>query len=79
MSKRTLFLSGIIVLLALVLAGCTPGRESSSRITPTPTKTARPLFTSTMTPTATSTPTSTLLPTNTPVPPTETPLPPTNT
>ena len=80
MSKRTLFLSGILVLLlALVLAGCTLGGGSSSRITPTPTKTTRPLFTSTTTPTPSSTPTNTPLPTNTPVPPTETPLPPTDT
>ena len=78
MSKRTLYLSGILVLLALVLAGCTLGRESTSRITPTPTKTARPLFTSTMTPTANPSPTNTPLPTDTPVPPTETP-PPTDT
>lgn len=79
MSKRTLFLSCILVLLALVLAGCTLGRGGSSRITPTPTKTARSLSTSTMTPTATSSPTGTPLPTETPVPPTETPLPPTDT
>ena len=79
MSKRTLFLSGTIILLALVLAGCTLGRGSASRITPTPTKTVRPLFTSTFTPTATPSPTSTPLPTDTPVPPTETPLPPTDT
>jgi hypothetical protein len=79
MSKRTLFLSGMLVLLALVLAGCTLGGGSSSRITPTPTKTTRPLFTSTTTPTPSSTPTNTPLPTNTPVPPTETPLPPTDT
>ena len=80
MRKRTLFLSGtIIILLALVLAGCTLGRGSASRITPTPTKTVRPLFTSTFTPTATPSPTSTPLPTDTPVPPTETPLPPTDT
>ena len=79
MRKRTLFLSGIIILLALVLAGCTLGRGSSSRITPTPTKTVRPLFTSTITPTATPSPTNTPLPTDTPGPPTETPLPPTDT
>jgi len=78
MSKRTLLLSGIVVLLALVLSGCTLGRGSTSRITPTPTKTARPLFTSTMTPTASPSPTNTPLPTDTPVLPTETP-PPTDT
>ena len=79
MSKRTLFLSGIIVLLVLVLAGCTLGSGSTSRVTPTATKTQRPLFTSTTTPTATPSPTNTPLPTDTPVPPTETPLPPTDT
>ena len=79
MSKRTLFLSSLVILLVLVLGGCTLGRGSRSRITPTPTKTVRPLFTSTFTPTATSSPTSTPLPTDTPVPPTETPLPPTDT
>ena len=79
MRKRTLFLSALAILLALVLAGCTLGSESASRVTPTPTKTMRPLFTSTLTPAATRTPTSTPLPTDTPVPPTETPLLPTET
>ncbi|MFN2185387.1 MAG: hypothetical protein ACK2UU_15470 [Anaerolineae bacterium] len=81
MSKRTLILVALITLLALVLAGCSLGREGSSRVTPTPTKTVRPLFTSTFTPTVapTATPTHTPLPTDTPAPPTETPLPPTET
>jgi outer membrane biosynthesis protein TonB len=80
MRKRTLFLSGFIVLLALMLAGCcTLGSGSASRITPTPTKTLRPPLTSTFTPTATPSPTNTPLPTGTPVPPTATPLPPTDT
>ncbi len=78
-NKRTIFLSAIILLLALVLAGCSLGRESTSLTTPTPTKTARPIFTSTFTPTATPLPTDTPLPTNTPLPPTDTPLPPTET
>jgi hypothetical protein len=81
MSRRTLILAALIMLLALVLAGCSLGRESSSRVTPTPTKTVRPLFTSTFTPTATPTPTLTHTPppTDTPLPPTETPFPPTET
>ena len=79
MRKRTLFLSASAILLALVLAGCSLGRESASRVTSTPTKTVRPLFTSTLTSTATATPTSTALPTDTPVPPTETPQSPTQT
>jgi len=78
-NKRTIFLSAIIILLVLVLAGCSLGRESTSRTTPTPTKTTRPIFTSTFTPTATPLPTDTPLPTNTPLPPTDTPLPPTDT
>jgi hypothetical protein len=79
MRKRTLFLSGFIILLAMVLTGCTFSRGSASRITPTATKTVRPLFTSTFTPTTSPSPTSTPLPTDTPMPPTETPLPPTDT
>jgi hypothetical protein len=81
MRKRTLFLSALAILLALVLAGCALGSESASRVTPTPTKTMRPLFTSTLTPAATATamPTSTPLPTDAPLPPTETPQPPTET
>lgn len=79
MTKRTLLLSGTIILLAWALAGCSLGRESASRLAPTPTKTLRPLFTSTCTPTPSPTPTSTPLPTATPLPPTETPLPPTET
>ncbi len=79
MRKQSLFLTAVAILLALVLAGCSLGSESASRVTPTPTKTMRPLFTSTLTPTATAMPTSTPLPTDTPLPPTETPLPPTET
>lgn len=79
MTKRTVLLSGIIILLVIVLAGCSLGRGSTSRITPTPTKTVRPVFTSTLTPTATPLPTDTPLPTNTPLPPTDTSLPPTDT
>jgi len=93
MRNRTLMLSGLIVVLALLLLSCTMGSSSVANVTATPTKTARPLFTSTHTPTATVLPTDTAVvpteppptavPSSTPVPPTEpppatdTPLPPT--
>jgi hypothetical protein len=83
MKSRTLFFSILVLLLALLLASCSIGGGSVSGVTPTPTKTLRPLFTSTFTPTATPLPTDTPLPTptaqpsDTPLPPTETPLPPT--
>jgi outer membrane biosynthesis protein TonB len=67
MRNRTLMLSGLIVFLALLLLSCTIGSGSVSNVTATPTKTARPLFTSTHTPTATP------LLTDTAVPPTEPP------
>ncbi len=75
MRNRFTLIAGLIALLGLVLLSCTVGGRSA-RITPTPTKTLRPLFTSTFTPTPTNTP---LPPTDTPLPPTATPLPPTNT
>lgn len=83
MKSRTLFLSILVVLLALLLASCAIGGGSISGVTPTPTKTLRPLFTSTFTPTATPLSTDTPLPpptaqpSDTPLPPTETPPPPT--
>lgn len=78
MRKRILFLTGLMALLALVLLGCSIGGERAADIMPTPTKTMRPLFTSTFTPTATPLPTDTSPPpTDTPLPPTDTPLPPT--
>jgi hypothetical protein len=80
MTNRVLFSIGLIALLLLVLLGCTMGRDGAARITATPTKTLRPLFTSTYTPTATPLPTATRLPTDTPLPsdtpaPTNTPVP----
>ena len=66
-------------LLVVFLLGCTVGRSGVGLVTPTPTKTPRPVFTAT--PTATPTPlptdTPTLTPTNTDLPPTDTSLPPT--
>ena len=75
MRDRVLVTVGLITLLALVLLGCSAGGANVSGITPTPTKTMRPLFTSTFTPTATPLPTEPPQPTNTPVPPTDTPVP----
>lgn len=79
MRSRTLLLSSLIATLALVLLGCSLSGGGTSRITPTPTKTLRPLFTATLTSTATTQPTDTPVPTDTAapteVPPTDTPLP----
>lgn len=73
MRNRVLFFAGLSVLAALALLGCSLGGGQQARITPTPTKTPRPLFTATLTRTLTP------LPTHTPVPPTDTPVPPTDT
>ena len=75
MKNRALLLGGLIIVLALVLMGCSLGPIGAARITATPTKTARPLFTATLTPTASAIPTQTPLPTNTSVPATDTPAP----
>jgi hypothetical protein len=79
MRNRTLMLSGLIVILALLLLSCTMGSGGVSNVTATPTKTPRPLFTSTHTPTAMPLPTDTPLPTTVPteIPPTDTVAPPT--
>jgi hypothetical protein len=75
MVNRTIFVVGVVLLLAAVLLGCTMGGNELAGVTATPTKTARPLFTATQTPTATPLPTQTPQPTDTPVPPTEPPDP----
>jgi len=77
MIKRILMLTGALALLAFVLLGCSLGRGDSARITATPTKTRRPLFTATLTPAPTKAPTEAPLPTAAPA--TDTPLPPTDT
>jgi hypothetical protein len=79
----------MICLLGVLLLGCTVGRGKVGQVTPTPTKTPRPLFTATWTPTITALPSATPSPTNTTVPtaepsetpvlPTDTPVPPTDT
>jgi hypothetical protein len=79
MKYRVYIAIAITAVLALILLGCTVGGGGSSRITATPTKTVRPLFTSTLTPTASPVPTDTPLPTETVAPPTDTPIPPTDT
>jgi hypothetical protein len=78
MKNRKLLFTGLLVVLALVLLSCTTGNGRVSNVTATPTKTPRPLFTSTHTPTATSLPTDTAVvpteaPSATPIPPTDTP------
>jgi hypothetical protein len=80
MRNRVLLLAALGALLVLALLGCSVGSTRLSDITPTPTKTLRPLFTSTSTPTPTPTsqPSDTPLPTDTPVP-TATPPPPSDT
>ena len=79
MRNRFLFVIALIALLALLLLGCSLSRGPSASITPTPTKTQRPLFTATLTPTEPVAPTDTPIPpSDTPVP-TDTPVPPTDT
>ncbi len=75
MRNRVLFLTALAAVLALMLLSCSLGRGDLSQVTATPTKTLRPVFTSTLTPTATALPTSTSSPTDTPRPPTDTPAP----
>lgn len=72
MIKRVALLMSLIVLVALVLLGCSTDRLGSASATATPTKTPRALFTATLTATPTA------MPTDTPMPPTETPIPPTD-
>lgn len=85
MRNRFLFWMGLLAVLALILMGCSIGGGGSARVTPTPTKTMRPVFTSTLTATPSAVPTETPVPpSDTPVPPTEvpsteTPVPPTDT
>lgn len=84
MKHRLLQMASLIILASLIIAGCSVGRRGTSRVTPTPTKTPRPLATATFTPSPTATPEPTDTPTavitsDTPLPPTATPLPPTQT
>ena len=67
MKTRTLLLMGLVVVMSLLLLSCALGSGGVSSVTATPTKTLRPLFTSTHTPAPTP------LSTDTAVPPTEPP------
>jgi hypothetical protein len=85
MKNRIVCALGLAVLLVLGLMSCSIGQGGLSQITATPTKTLRPLFTSTFTPTPSPSPTDTALPpmatplpNDTPtvaIPPTDTPVP----
>lgn len=85
MRYRTILAIGIITLMGVILLGCSLGGQRSASITPTPTKTQRPLFTATLTPAASPVSTDTPAipteapPTATPAAPTATPVPPTET
>lgn len=79
MRTQTLLLMSLCGLLALLLFGCSLGSVGVSEVTLTPTKTLRPVFTSTLTATATEPVSETPIPsdtpaaTSTPAPPTEAP------
>ncbi|MFN2291284.1 MAG: hypothetical protein ACK2UC_08865 [Anaerolineae bacterium] len=75
MRNRILILAAVATLLLGALLGCSLGSQESARVTATPTKTQRPLFTSTFTPTPSPVPSDTPVPTDTAIPPTETSLP----
>jgi len=75
LSRRERFLillTCLALLLAVALVSCGAGAGRTSRVTATPTKTPRPLFTATHTPLPQVVPTDT--PTPTTVPPTSTPV-----
>lgn len=79
MRKRLLPTAALVFVLALALLGCGLLGRDAAQVTPmTPTKTLRPLFTSTFTPSPSPLPTDTVPPTATEVPASDTP-PPTNT
>jgi hypothetical protein len=75
MRNRILILTAVAALLLGALLSCSAGSQGSARVTATPTKTQRPLFTSTSTPAPNPVLTDTPLPTDTSIPPTDTPLP----
>lgn len=91
MKTRFCVAIGLVAAASLLLLSCSLGGGAESRVTATPTKTARPLFTATLTPSPSPLPTDTPIPTETPLPPTptlaptetplptDTPLPPTET
>jgi hypothetical protein len=71
-AKKSIMLLGVLILLSLLLAGCSAIRASAGRTGASPIGTPTLAVTSTETPTPTITPTETLTPTATP---TETPTP----
>ncbi len=77
MSRKERFLvllTCLAALLAVVLVSCGTGAGRTSRVTPTPTKTPRPLVTATHTPLPEVVPTDTPVPSPTTIPPTSTPV-----
>lgn len=74
MRKRFLATVAFVAVLTLALLGCGLLGGDAAQVTATPTKTVRPLFTSTFTPSPSPPPTETPLPSDTPAP-TETPIP----
>jgi outer membrane biosynthesis protein TonB len=73
--NRAVLLIVLVPLLALLLLACSLGGVGAARVTATPTKTPRALFTATLTAAPVVLPSDTPAPANTPVPPTATPLP----
>jgi hypothetical protein len=69
MTKRSLLIAAVLAMLAMALPGCGAPAGNTAQVAAVPTKTLRPLFTSTFTPTPSP------LPTDTSPPPTDTPLP----
>ncbi len=75
MKNRAVLLIVLVALVALLQLACSLGGLGVARVTPTPTKTPRTLFTATLTAAPVVLPSHTPPPTDTPVPPTATPLP----
>jgi hypothetical protein len=71
--NRAVLLIVLVALLALLLLACSMAGAGVARVTATPTKTQRALFTATLTSVPVVLPSDTPLPPDTPVPPTATP------
>jgi hypothetical protein len=78
MTKRSLGTAALLVVLTIALLGCGLLGDDAAQVTATPTRTLRPLFTSTFTPMPSPLPTDTIPPPATEVVASDTP-PPTNT
>jgi hypothetical protein len=70
--NRAVLLIVLVALVALLLLACSLGGLGVARVTPTPTKTPRALFTATLTAAPVVLPSATTAPTDTPLPPTAT-------